>query len=295
MRILIFLFSYFLCIPQAFSAITFTNGKWETSFDCAEVTAITSDAVGVCGELDAGYYFQENSSDPSSITSTSNNPNGRGDKGFRHNLEGGDRNDASASVTAIFPSGQSEAWVRFYHRSKPGMSWGGIYHHKVLYYRTSSNGAWFYLNIPQWGDNNVDTMGINVNNGDEYSTLNYGWYTIQGGSTSADGNFDCIEVYTKINSASGVHDGIVRIWHNGVLGLENTAVDFLETGIGDGLIHEVQFGSNHDTVNGTGSQWEDFDDIAIAIPSFAGFIKDSHGNNMIGPLQLFRNRGSRLN
>lgn len=270
----------FILVPSlCFADISFNNGFWSSTFDCNEMT-ITSTGTNICDGLDVVDRYTADGTHDTQITSSANSPSGSGGRGYRHWI-GTSRNNHSSAFRANFPSRQNEVWVRWHQRWQPGFSWAGIYHHKILYFWSTSQ--WFYLNIPQWADNNISTLGVNVNGGNSYRSTTQGWYTAQGNSTVADGNWDSYEIYVKINSTPGTPDGIIRIWINGELSYENISVELLDSSAsGDGFIHNIDIGQNHDTANNPAPYYEDYDDIVIALPTYTGFVNDAHGNKMIG-------------
>lgn len=280
---LLFLINLFLTVQFAFADITFTNNYWSTTFNCKEQT-ITSTGTNICDEMDVLERYQCEADSPykdTLITSSANNSSGGGGRGYRHWL-GTDRNNHSSAFSIQFPSNLDEVWVRWYARYQTGFIWGGIYEHKVVYFW--GNLQWLYVNMPnQTGSGTpLDTVALVVVGGESVSVNQNGWYTTQGGATG-DNNFDCYEVYLKINSQSGVADGIIRYWLNGILVAEDTSVDFLIVGAGTELTR-VDIGQNHNVANNGACAYEDFDDIAVATAGYASFVKDTANNDMIGPL-----------
>jgi len=113
---LFFLLVIFFVLPNfARAAITFdTNGKWETSFDCAEW--IQNDTLNCDSLLLIGNWFTTQEIKKSQITTDANNTLGVG-RGFRHWI--GDyiqdginiSNDNSGPIGPEFPSPQPELWI----------------------------------------------------------------------------------------------------------------------------------------------------------------------------------------
>ena len=192
----------------------------------------------------------------------------------------------SSPMIVRLPSAQDEIWVRWYQRSQEGMSWSALVEHKNLYF-ISSSGLWFHFDLPYGG---YDASGWSfLGRSDDYPILkNYdgGWSSSQGGTTGS-GEFACFEVYIKVNESQGTSNGILRTWVNGTLVHETTSYDLRGdsgTYSGNGEITAIQIAQNHNVISNATTQYEDFDDIAIATPSYIGFILDDQGNRMIGPL-----------
>lgn len=286
----LFLIPLFTFPSLSKAAIDFTDGKWETTFDCNLQSAITGEPTNICDGLDAYGYSAETDAIPSSITITSNNSFGVGGLGFRHNMHSGDRNDHSVAMRATFSVPQTELWVRWYQRTLSGSAWTGLYSNKVIYFRSDTM-PWFYFMVPYTPGTalDYDTTGWGFNgHSDDYPLLRNndgGWTSTQGG-LSSDGEWDCYEVYVKANDIQDLANGILRTWINGVL-VHTTNYDFLgHSTAGSGVIAGIDIGQNHDIAYHPTDQdvWEDYDDIMIATPGYAGFVQDADNNPFIGPI-----------
>lgn len=267
----------------SWAEITFTNGYWSSTFNCSEQDPLLGNLTNFCDGIGT---YDRYTADPggydSQIITSANYSSGGGGLGYRHWL-GTTRNDHSTSLRITFPTPQQEIYVRWYMRWQSGFAWTAQRAHKVPYFATSA-GLSFYWMIPYTeypsSSGMWDTLGWLFNgHTDDYSTLRAtsgGWYTAQGNSLTADGGWDCYEVYIRMGSP-----GTLRTWVNGVL-VHSASYDMSGTGYGDGLIHYFYISNNHDTANNASAYYEDIDDIAIALPTYTGFVKDSNGNNMIG-------------
>jgi len=280
-------------IPSGYQQKSMAAGEegvlLNTTFDCPERT-ITSTGQNICDGLDVIDRYSANGTHDTQITSAANNPSGQGGRGYRHWI-GTTVNNHSSAFRADFSEGQDELWVRWYARYQEGFSWAGIASHKVLYYWGSS-AQWYYLLYPHEElTHDLDTIGIQINGlsgpvSYSYRTKTNGWATTQGGRT-ADGNWDSYEAYTKINSQAGVADGILRIWINGILVLENEAVDYRTSSApADGLVRNIDIGQNHNVAANPTPYYEDFDDIKIVNEDYNSFVQDAEGNLMIGTINV---------
>lgn len=283
----LFFCSLILSLPSiGLADISFDNGFWSTSFECSART-ITSPGTNVCSGLDVADRYTADGTHDTQISESANNPAGRGGLGYRHWI-GTSRNNHSSYFRARFPTPQKEIWVRWYQRWQPGFNWSAQWAHKIIY-MWSNAGSWFYFMNPYTPGTgmNYDTTGWLFNgHSDDYAILRNnsgGWSSTQDGLTG-NGSWDCYEIYMKVNDVQGVNNGILRTWVNGRL-VHEANYDFLgHSSSGNGEIVHVDIGQNHDTAINSSPYYEDFDDIAIALPGYTGFTTDSNGNRMIGPL-----------
>lgn len=270
--------------------IQFENGIWRSTFDCAE-QEISGIGTNICDGLDVEDFYDGVYPYRTQITTSANNPDGAGGRGYLHWMAD-ERNVHSDVLTARFAP-TKRLWIRWYSKWEAGMGWTNQRASKMMYLQSSA-GIWFYFMIPYTDGTNhdTDTTGWLLNGySDDYDNLrnsDTGWYTAQGNSVVADGNWDFYEIYMEINDSPGVANGIFRTWINGQLVHTVSNYDFLQhASSGDGYITGVDILANHDIADPPGAATitsEYLDDLAIAKEDFTGFVTDSYGNPMIGPV-----------
>ena len=278
-----------LISSPAISAISFTNGKWETTFSCADWEQGNSLS---CSQLEVGGGWVcgdelEWTIQKDKITSSANNPEGGGGKGFRHWKGDGYWNptyndDGGGGLTLTFPSAQEEFWMRWTMRYQSGFSWADIITDKMLYIHTDEPG---YEAIPVHAGGGELVLGLQGPD-DQYQMRAgaFGWNQIQGGTlynglARGDGKFHTYEIHIKMDT-NGT-DGIGRFWVDGVLRIENTHVNWSagNTTARAGWTHML-IGSNQLEPNNGACAYVDFDDIVIH--NLKPSNSDSFGNPYIG-------------
>ncbi|MEA1925077.1 MAG: hypothetical protein U9M95_04335 [Candidatus Altiarchaeota archaeon] len=269
------------------AAINFTTGYWETTYDCdcdgnpangdtdwmQYSDPLVCDGLGKAGGWTAptcGYYEH--------IYAAANYVGGGGGKGQRHWLcnTGAISGCNSGGTNVVVPSGETEVWLRWYMCFENGFP-GDFYQFKVLYIYDSNTDSC----NPLMGYPGLAGLNLYTGFGDltHYSCSDCGWgYSFYPTGTS-DGSWHYHEVHFKLES--GGDDGIFQWWVDGDLKIDRSDVTY---GMVD--FNTLRIGSNHKDHNGlgTGCRAVDYDDIAVALPSYTGFVKDTAGNNMIGPL-----------
>ena len=279
------LFMIFLLTPSlAFSAINFTNGKWETTFDCTEQTqgsfscdGLSNYGAWTCSDGGGGHG--------DIITSAANNPNGSGGLGFRH-FQGDGINNLGGGISAAFSTPQSELWVRATIRYGAGFSWSGAPYYDKLFYAysdassSSSNAAIWGIQPAgpgKWGIVRQGPSGTPF-------TGTVGWNDTYPNGDS-DGSWFTMEVHIKLDTVIGgvsKNNGIVAMWIDGApVGYDDsyswTAGDSSITGW-----PKILIGSNQKTVNSGSCIGVDFDDVVIYNTTPPN--TDSAGHPFIGPL-----------
>ncbi len=257
---------FLFVVSYVSAAISFTNGYWSTSFNegCdAEWTWSSTNYHPPCyPEYDRG-GDNECNGQGEQITSAANNPSGGGGRGQRH--WEGDGSNANSGGLATSLSGLTEIWIRFYMRYQSGFAWSGnsVHYDKIIYINPAGTGQYI---IPEFHDN---VLAITTNVAIASSTT---WQDVMGGNT-ADGQWHCYEFHMNTN------DGTAQAWLDG-----NPIIDTTSTSLIGRTMNRIGIGSNQDDPNNGGCYYVDFDDIAIALPSYTGFVTDSNGNPMIGPI-----------
>lgn len=268
----IFIIIVFLFPCHSFAEITFTNGKWESTFDCAEYISF-SGTMDCDGMADSGGPWTVDGNQ-TTITSAANNPDGGGGRGARF-WKGDGENICSSTIAVTFPSDQPEIWVRWYERYQSGFEWGATYDVKSLYFKNAqsypyvgykADGYRFYFGgsaagpWPGYGD---------------FAGL---WTDVYPTGT-ADGTWHCFEVYMKAET-DGQSDGVGRIWIDGELIAEETAMDWGSSGF-DGWTY-FDFLSNQKYPSNGQAMYVDVDDMVVYNTTPPN--TDGSGNPYIGPL-----------
>lgn len=285
LAILLLFVNIFFLPSVALSDIVFQNGFWSSTFDCdcdgnsanGDTDWLQYSDTLICDGISKGGDRTDCNGNYEKIWSTSNMSAGRGGKGNRWYFCP-TKNSNSGSFRCIFTSYQPEFWSRIYFRYKSGTSPVGQGELKTWYLFT--NGSYNpYIDWPwhpdsariytQWGTNIIIRCD------------GCGWATLYGGSNS-DESWHYVETHVKLNTA-GSNDGIFQMWIDGTLIIDNQSLAHIPA---DGTATAFTgFGLkvNHDYFSPAG--WMDVDDIAIATPSYTGFVQDAQGNDMIGPIR----------
>lgn len=271
-----------LAAPRgAWADITLTNGSWSTTFDCADWVHPDSgacDGLTLTGGGAAGQMTNK-----TQITAAANYAPGEGGKGIRFWVGSGDEDWLSAPIYIHLPQPKKELWVRYYTRWETGFAWqnGNPHYEKAWYIRTYPSGdpsaipgfAQDYFRVYNQGGSSSGTYPV---------AANKGWSYLYPGGTS-DGSWYVAEFYIKMNSSTGSTDGAGRIWLNGTLVAEETAMNWsgASSDALQGFIH-LMFRSNQRWVDFTGEKYVDYDDIALYTTTPPN--RDAAGNPFIGPL-----------
>lgn len=261
-----------LWASSGFAAISFTNGKWETSFlTCPEGSGY---GATLCDNLDWGNAYTDGGN-ATQITTSANNSAGLGGRGVRFwNNDGQNMN--SATLRVEFPTLQAELWIRWYTRYQSGYSWSGS---------TPSYDKMLYIT----GDIDIIPEYHDGNNGPEYSvvtqgaadyyqieTTDFGWSHVMGGATG-DGQWHCYEIHIKRDTTSGApHNGVGQLWIDGILRAEDITAE-----MGNGWV-SFKFEENQNSVASGAPYYIDYDDMVIYNTTPPN--TDANGKAFIGPL-----------
>lgn len=260
------LLSIVFCLPTlSFAAITFDgNGKWETTFDCAEQTqfvgTLDCDGMNWSGDYSTDGHV-------TTIESSANNPSGLGGYGAKFWKNDGE-NANSGTIAVTFPSAQDEVWVRWYERYQSGFQWGASTDVKSLYFKATGSNP--YVGY-QYGNYRMYWGG---SLGPWPAGAAGGWDDVYG--TASDGTWHCFEVYMKMDTNGA--NGIGRLWVDGVLVAEETTIDF---GTISGWDY-FNFLSNQKYPDNGEAMYVDFDDMVVYNTTPPN--TDDDGNAYIGPL-----------
>jgi len=281
MKKIFYIFIILLLALTVDADITFTNGFWSTTFNCStdqvfDHTSPPTDMELTCTDTPSGVWLMYShltkcSDQNSQIVESSNYSGGGGTRGLyvpgdRGNyVTGGDTFDGYLNFR--FDTAQPEIWIRWYQRGDGG---GNRFNHgkDIYFFNGVSNPYWrisVHDDATSWGqvsshscDDGNCTTGMITLEGSLYSTT---WH--------------CYEVHYKDNGSGSV---TAHFWHDGIL-VETYTV----TLSGSGDISEFLF-KQASGFNGTGCGYYYIDDVAIATPSYTGFVKDGSNNDMIGLL-----------
>ncbi|MBD1399343.1 hypothetical protein [Pelovirga terrestris] len=283
---------------SSFSFINFdSEGKWSTSFEYGQECVKHwkfHDEIGYCkdvandGATWTGYpqAYQEDNHTIENLTHISASAANSGGYGARFwNWDG--VNSHTPTVGVIFPSPQTELWIRWYIRYQEGYRWEALNYEKNLYIYTADrypavitgalNDTWYIASsgLPQIGQSQ------NV-------MSNKTWADVMGGPYSH-GQFLAIEVYLKMNSALGVADGVARKWINGELVLDRNDLQHSGTNA-NALSGWMNFGFNENQSEvgnqrgpiGINRAYIDYDDMVVY--NLTPPNLDAHGYPFIGPM-----------
>lgn len=283
----IYLFLFLLIPASVFGAITFTDGQWETTFDCApyEQKVNTLNCDGLSPGLTDGEQYD---GDPigtgcktgnEEINSRANYPGGLGGLGQVHKACGtmspieSKNSSSSGGVGIVFPSPQTELWIRWYMKLPLGFAWvGDITSNKILFINGSPQDA-----IVKWQYTNSFGVGLQGSGGDGLGSIYYddtsGWTTTMGGTTG-DGQWHYYEVHIK--SGATDNTGVAEFWIDNRAMVARTDVEFYQSTFVD-----IRIGSNFHGVDGLGYEIF-YDDITVYNTTPPN--TDGDGNAYIGPI-----------
>ena len=248
---------------------------WSTTFDCPDWTSYSQTLD--CDDLDKGGGWTCDSCTPSKyeeIISEANYSGGEGGKGVRHYL-GSVGADNSGSVVIYFPSGVTEFWMRFYVRFESGWVWTGLQIYKLLYFYWQGGGN-PCMGMPVWGDRIWLSQSV-----DPIVDVVCGWYDMYPTGTS-DGSWHLYEVHLKASTGSN-YDGVFQTWINGVLKVDEDALQYSD--VGTGMDH-IMIGSNGNVWSAEGCHAIDYDDIAISTTGYIGPLGGSGSTSISSPANL---------
>jgi len=277
----LFCLSQVVIVPPAFSAITFTNGKWETTFNCDDW--IQNNTVS-CDSLSNGGSWTTANGSKDEIKAAANNPDGLGGKGLRHVFGGNGSNpgvnDNGGGLNIEFPKAQTELWIRWYERYEAGIFFTALSYVKELYIYTDAAGIDV---IPEfYGSNNYAVISQGTPNYYQVMPSIYGWSSVMGGSVG-DGKWHSYEIHIKMDT-NGT-DGVGQLWIDGDLRASNTTVNFSNGNATARLGWTwIRVGSNQATVRPGADSYRDYDDMVIY--NTTPPKTDVQGNPYIGKIDL---------
>jgi hypothetical protein len=264
---------------SAIADITLTEGYWSTSFDSCSTgpTHAGDQCDGINIEDDynvSGTY--------SGVREVEHDASGGSGRVYTVYYEGGVRNAMSTPATVRFSSPESEFWLRFYYRLPAGQHISSIFEHKILYAFTdvgvAADVCW-----PGAGDQIELQPRNTMGSPDLYYGSDGGWADTYGSeSSSADGTWHIFEFHFDLGSV-GAGDGQFEMWLDGVNHVSVTNLDWFDGGDANPTGWEyILIPHNHNVFTLAGAAPHDIDAVAVAVPSFNGFVSDSEGRPMIG-------------
>ncbi len=277
--------------------ISFTNGLWTQSFDCAEWSAdwpVTLDcngmdtaALNTCAGVGVVPCQWDNDSMGEQILASANNPNGVAGTNaqvhyFYTGIDGkGSVNDVSGGLKIYFPSNLPEYWFRFYIYFPTEMGWGGTFSGwKTLYCDTEGHNTYgWYFGFPRGSDS---TGAYLQQSATALASSGYGDNWLESDSRQGFGRWIPVEYHAKMDT-NGT-DGIFQAWVDETLIIDRADVNWAYN---EGF-HDIGVGSNGDAAVGPPNSCVGirFDDFAIATTAYNGFVDDGHGNPRIGLLNI---------
>ncbi|MBZ0121479.1 MAG: polysaccharide lyase, partial [Sandaracinaceae bacterium] len=272
-----------LAATGAAAQVSLSDGLWSTSF----IGCPTGDlgAGDVCDGLRAvspEYVCGSSPARHSQIASEANYPGGAGGNGFALYYEGNARNIFSTGLLLEMSPPQPELWLRFYRMWPVGQTWGGILEHKIIYLFTDA-GVALNINYPQ-GEDDIGVQPRNTMGSPDLYYPGNGWRTLNGGELVGDGAWHAFEIHVRLGTA-GANDGLFEMWIDGEPVVSITGMDFFDGGARSPTgFSEVELPSNHNVSTLAGCAESRVDDIALAVPGYAGFTLDPQGRSMIGLL-----------
>ena len=274
--------SFFMVFPVAsYAAISFTNGKWETTFDCAEGQSQDDPSLNCNGMVWWGDWSYN--SKRTTITSVANNPLGSGRGAQFWKGSGGDHR-ITGTIRVAFPSPQKEIWVRWYEKYESGFRWNlASEETKELYFHDGNGRSDPYIGFAYGafetytGINGAPTSAFPRSETSGWDDL---FRTTNG---VADGTWHCLETYMKMDT-NGTN-GVGRLWVDGVLVASKTNVNWSSnTGKPNAGWTEFDFLENQKDPGMSRDYYVHVDDIVIYNTTPPG--RDALGNPFIGQIGL---------
>ena len=274
-KYLIVLFGLLFFPVVSFAAITFTDGKWETTFNCDNwESRVPSydyrlNCDGMVRNLDKAPLTPGER--VTTLSSVSNNPSGAGGKGVRFWKGSGGDNILSGDIAVNFPTPQKELWIRWYEKYEAGFKWNNSIDVKSLYFKATDSNP--YVGY-QYGNYRFYWGG----GGGPYPVgSSGGWDDVYG--TTSDGTWHCFEVYMKMDT-NGT-DGVGRTWVDGELVASQTGMNWSSSHPHPGWDY-FHFLSNQKNPGLERPYYVDVDDMVIYNTTPPN--RDANGNPFIGPI-----------
>lgn len=248
------------CCLEISQAGTNVTLPFSSTFNCPESVQTSwgsyDDIAGCPGwQGDGGSPTSNGSYDR--ISSSDNNPDGEGGRGWGHAVGDGQNNNGGSIRITFAP--QSELWIRFYMRYPSGFTWAGGLpgYQKILYINPPGHVAEF----------TGDEIGYYNETLSTHSASSAGWPTIMGGSTG-DGQWHAYEWHIKIGNP-----GIMETWVDGALVHSNTSIN-----TGSTPISVLNILTNQNQPANGGDRYISIDDFAISNTGYIGLLSGGGGD-----------------
>lgn len=253
-----------------------------STLNCIDWTQNGSGVVceGVHNDHVTNYCKDDSGSVPASINAAGNNPTGGGASGFRTPVGDG-VNNGGGSATIYLNVPQPEVWIRFYLRYPLGFRWSELSYQKLIYVNqvAGKNSAI----VDMFGSGSTGEVGLYIQSwggvwhhpdhryepaDPSFVVPNRGWDQIMGGPTG-DGKWHYYEAHFKINSASGVADGIYEQWVDGTLVNSHRDVNWNAS-----PFTAFAFNTNQKSPANGRCEYVDWDDFAIRQDGYIGPVPE---------------------
>ncbi len=272
-----------LLLNIANAAVTLTNGRWSTTFNCPDWDQNLSSDTFSCDGLNAQNYLNTCDGQVSHLNSSGNNASGGGGKGFREYICEG-QNTYTSTLNVNLSQPVDELWFRWYMRYQSGFSWSTEHYHKLVYFNvtqgTHPGNAYIAL---IWGASvSLYDQAHAVWHYPDHSTCTgspslpfFGWSDIMGGNTG-DGKWHYYEMHVKKDTNGS--NGVFEFWIDGVLHNSHSDVNW-----GGYQFSDFGVPSNQNAVGTPG--WLDIDDMAISTAGYIGPVGGGGGGGSAPPPQ----------
>jgi len=296
-RSLFYLLLFVLSPIISSGAISFTDGKWETTFDCAEWGRQDGDLT--CDDMNEGLSCEDYSylfgcsvggcgtdclSLEEEITTSANYPLGGGGRGMLHKLCGCPEatlsTSSSGGVQILFPA-TKELWIRSYMKWGANRTWVDAHDADMkLFYLYDDTGS--AQTILSW-HNGVLSSGVQgVVSANHDTTLT--WEDVHGnGTKTGDDEWHYIETHIKMDTDGT--DGVYEVWVDNSQRQNKTNIDYGNATAGSAGWVEMRFLSNSHYVYGPTTVA--LDDLVIYNTTPPNI--DVDGNPYIGPIETSAN------
>lgn len=237
--------------------IHFTNGKWETSFNCGAdwfhgiSSTLNCDGLGEGGGWVSGFSRKQHlppagNEKSEEILASANNPGGvPGSSAQLHYLYTGmdgtncDCNEydctkratncpGSGGLKIKFEEILQEYWIRWYQYFPTEMGWGAVFSGgKILYIDHDYTAGWYFMFPARSGylGTHFQTRTTTSNGFSILSTdKGYGDDWLESNNRQGFGRWIPVEIHLKNDTNDA--NGIYQVWVDGVLVQSNTALDF---------------------------------------------------------------------
>jgi len=255
----------------AHADIAFQNGFWSATFNCPADANVSSTGGAWPSSCDAATKQLQISpwknlgcaGTNSQILASSNNSNGGGGRGWKQHGAVSPNTNESDYIIVPLPD-PKEVWLRWYFRGQAGRR---LSHGKSLYIHTKGSSS----SHPYWRlDLSDNDWSISQCSGSDSGGGN-GWADATG-TNGWDGKWHFVEVHIQTPGNGSVN---LEFWIDGkymdstswASGCGATAIDYIE------MYTQARASSCN--------YWE-IDDLAAALPTYTGFVKDAQGRKMIG-------------